>query len=360
MDSTRGVLTHVESGRDVENSPPGSGAPADAIPAAAATDTAADTAASPAAGEILTKADLERLGRQRPATLPSFLAEAGFVASIVGSMCMAEFVISGFNIILPSIIAALDLGESSATWPAGVPNLTIAAALMPCARLCDRFGGRPVFLAGHAWLLIWSIAAGFAKGHFVLTFCRAMQGLGAGAFLPAGLALLGQTYRPGPRKNQVFSLYGACACIGFFIGIGVGGLTAEYLDWRWWFWIGAMLVAVVVVGGYLTIPRHLGHGDKSVTMDWWGLLTIVPGICLVVFAFTDGAHAPKGWSTPYIYITLIIGVLFLATAVYLEGWVAKNPLIPAALFQPKGMKRLTLALFLVYGVFGLFLFYASF
>jgi MFS family permease len=194
MDSTKGVPTSPELRRDEESVPPSSGTPAGAAPASA-TDTTA-------AGEILTKADLERLGRQRPASLPSFLIEAGFVASIVGSMCMAEFVISGFNIILPSIVAALNIGESSATWPAGVPNLTIAAVLMPCARLCDRFGGRPVFLAGHAWLLVWSIAAGFAKGHFVLTFCRAMQGLGAGAFLPAGLALLGQTYRPDPGRTR--------------------------------------------------------------------------------------------------------------------------------------------------------------
>lgn len=312
------------------------------------------------AGEALAKPDLERLGRQRPETLSSLPIEVGFVAVVVMSMMMAEFVISGFNIILPNIIDALDVPESARTWPAGVPNLTIAALLMPCSRLCDRFGGRSVFLIGHAWLMIWSIVSGFSRDHVLLTVCRAMQGLGAGAFLPAGLALLGQTYRPGPRKNFVFALYGAFACIGFYFGILIGGVAAEFLDWRWWFWIGAILEFGVVCGGFITIPRHLGDGDKAVTMDWWGLCTILPGIVLVVFAFTDGSHAPNGWATPYIYVTLIIGVILLAAAVYLEGWVSSNPLVPADLFRPKGMKRLSAALFCCYGVFGLFLFYASF
>ena len=76
----------------------------------------------------------------------------------------------------------------------------------------------------------------------MLIVCRAMQGIGSAAFLPAGLAILSQTYRPGPRKNFVFAIYGAFACIGFYFGIFVGACaTAEYLDWRWYFWIGAIV-----------------------------------------------------------------------------------------------------------------------
>ena len=119
--------------------------------------------------------DLEVLGRQRPPTLSTALAEYGFVFTIVFSMCMAEYYISGFNIILPAITESLHIPESARTWPAAVTNLTTGCLLLPCARFCDQYGGKMVFLAGHTWLLIWSLVCGFSQNSTMLTVCRAMQ-----------------------------------------------------------------------------------------------------------------------------------------------------------------------------------------
>ncbi|KAG5979814.1 hypothetical protein E4U55_004732 [Claviceps digitariae] len=309
-----------------------------------------DAAVSP---KFLDKATIERLGRQRPDSLPNWVSESFFVFTIVMSMMMSEFFIGGFNIVLPPIADALNMPASSRTWPAGVTNLTTAALLQPFARLCDLYGGRAVFLCGHVWLLIWSLISGFSRNTTMLIACRAMQGIGSAAFLPAGLAILSQMYRPGPRKNFVFAIYGAFACIGFYFGIFVGALTTEYLDWRWYFWVGAIVGLVIAISGCISIPRNLGDVNPEAKMDWLGVVTIVPGLVLVVFAFTDGGHAPDGWRTPYIYVSLILGVLFLAAAVYVQGWVSSQPLLPPDLFKAKYMKRLMAALFLSYGVFGL-------
>jgi uncharacterized membrane protein HdeD (DUF308 family) len=94
-------------------------------------------------------------------------------------------------------------------------------------------------------------------------------------------------------------------------------------------------------------------------MDWLGAATIVPGLLLVVFAITESSHSPSGWSTPYIYTTLLIGLIFLCGACYVEGWKAESPLLPFDLFKVKGMRPLIASLFLTYGVFGIYLFYAS-
>ena len=98
----------------------------------------------------------------------------------------------------------------------------------------------------------------------------------------------------------------------------------------------------------------------SKSMDWWGLVTVVPGLVLFVFALTDSATAPKGFATPYVLVTFIAGLALLAAAVWVEGWVAVDPLLPPDLFHVKGMKLLCAALFLSYGVFGIFLFYSTF
>ncbi|OAA54667.1 membrane transporter [Cordyceps fumosorosea ARSEF 2679] len=308
----------------------------------------------------LTDVEIERLGRARPACFATWWAEIAFVITVVSSMVMSEYWISGFNIILPPVSRDLGMADAERTWPASVVNLTTASLLLVFARLADMHGGRTVFLAGHAWMCAWCIIAGFSKNGTMLIVCRAMQGVGAAAFVPAGLALLGQTYRPGPRKNLVFAVWGALACVGFYVGIFMGAVTAQFLTWRWFFWIGAMLVACIVAAGFLSIPRDLHALDPTIKMDWLGAATIVPGLTLVVFALTDGGQAPQGWKTPYIYVLLVVGLLFLAAAVYVQGWVSAQPLLPADLFRPKYMKRLCVVLFCAYGTFGLFLFYISF
>lgn len=222
------------------------------------------------------------------------------------------------------------------------------------------YGGYPVFMFGLAWFTLWSLIAGFSVNELMLDFCRALQGLGPAAFLPSGIMLMGRIYRPGPRKNLVFSVYGACAPVGFFGGIFVAGLSGQYLTWGWYFWIGSILLGLVTVVAFLTVPSDVEESrGNGINMDWWGVATIVPGLILVIFAITDSAHAPQGWRTPYVYITLIFGVLFLGAAFYVEGWVATLPLLPFDLFKVPQMKPLLIALFFSYGVFGMYLLYAS-
>ena len=93
--------------------------------------------------------------------------------------------------------------------------MAVAAFLLVFGRLGDMYGGYPLYVGGLVWLALWSLICGFSKNAIMLDICRALQGLGPAAFLPSSMMLIGSIYRPGPRKNLVFSIYGACAPIGF-------------------------------------------------------------------------------------------------------------------------------------------------
>ena len=180
-----------------------------------------------------------------------------------------------------------------------------------------------VYVGGVIWLTVWSIIAGFSRNELMMDFCRALQGLGPAAYLPSGMMLLGTVYRPGPRKNLVFGIYGACAPLGFFVGIFFAGVAAQFLSWSAYFWIGAGLSFSTAIVAYFSIPSdYQERKNLRVKMDWLGTILISSGLILVVFAITDSAHAPRGWATPYIYTLSIIGVLLLCIAIYVEGWVA--------------------------------------
>ncbi|KAJ4129291.1 hypothetical protein NW768_007827 [Fusarium equiseti] len=282
---------------------------------------------------LIDQKELDRLGRQRPSCFPSLWSELGFIFAVVGSMMVSEYFVSGFNIILPSLANSLEIPDSVRTWPAAVINLTTAVLLLPFARLSEIHGGRFIFLGGHAWLIVWGIVGGFSRNPTMLIAVRAMQGLGPSAFLPSSVAIMSRIYRPGPRKNLVFSMFGAFSCIGFYSGIFFGALSAQILGWKWYFFIGAFFCGTIFITGVLTIPKSHGDPTPGLKMDWLGTATVIPGLSLVVFALTDGGNAPQGWRTPYVYVTLIIGILCLALFVYIEGWRASQHLMPAEVFK---------------------------
>lgn len=306
------------------------------------------------------QARIERLGRERPERLDSLWTEIGFCFSVVMSQLLTEYFVSGFTVLIPIVVEELNIPSVSTTWPASAFSLVVSSFLLPFGRLADIYGGFPVYLAGCAWTCVWSLVAGFAQNELMLDFCRALQGLGPAAYLPASLTLLGSMYRPGPRKNLVFSIYGAMAPLGFYIGIFFAGVSGQYAGWRWYFWIGAILTAMTAAIAYWTIPSdHTERKGNGVKMDWLGSITTSCGLILVVFAITDASHAPNGWSTPYVPVTLILGAMFLGAAFCVEGWVAEQPLLPFKVFKIKYMRPFILGLLFAYGTLGIYILYAT-
>ncbi|KAL4805355.1 major facilitator superfamily domain-containing protein [Aspergillus unguis] len=302
---------------------------------------------------------LERLGRERPPSFSGAWSEVAFCFSIVMSQILAEYYISGSNVLLPTLIEELDFPPESAIWPSTSLSLAVTSTLLIFGRLTDMFGGYAIYIAGVGWLTISSILCGISQSWLMLVIFRALQGLGLAAFLPSGVMILGKTYRPGPRKNFVFSLYGACAALGFFVGIFFSGLCSQYLSWRWYFFIGAILSAITTLSSVFYVPRDYKETRaNSASMDWAGAALSISGTVLFVFAIAHSSYAPEQWRTPYIPVCLILGVLLIAGFTYVEGWVIKNPLLPGDIFHVKYMTPLVISLLFLYGSLGVYLLYA--
>ncbi|KAK2605931.1 hypothetical protein QQS21_003657 [Conoideocrella luteorostrata] len=307
------------------------------------------------------QARIERLGRERPKAFTTIWSEICFVFSITMSQFLTEYFVSGFTVILPILIREVDIPQASSVWPATAFSLVIASTLLVFGRLGDMWGGYLVFLWGLAWLLIWSIIAGFSINPLMLDFCRAFQGLGAAAFLPTGVMLMGSLYRPGPRKNLVFAIYGTSAVVGFFGGIVIAGVVGQFMRWGFYFWIGGILTALTLIASIFSIPysRPGNEGTSNLKMDYLGAFTIICGLTLTIFAITQSAHAPSGWQTPYIPVCFSFGILSLFSAVYIEKCVASYPLLPSTFFATPSMTPLLCALLLLYGTWGIFSVYGT-
>ncbi|KAJ5318708.1 hypothetical protein N7476_005128 [Penicillium atrosanguineum] len=302
--------------------------------------------------------DLDKLGKERPHAFSGLWPELAFCFSIVMSQILAEFYISGSNVLLLTLVKELDVPAASTIWLTAAISLAITSTLLIFGRLIDMYGGYVIYNAGAIWLIISSILCGVSQTWLMLVVCRALQGLALGALLPSGMMILGSAYRPGPRKNLVFSIYGACATLGFFAGFFVAGICGQYLTWRWYFFIGTILSVMMASSSLFYIPRDYAEKrELGIRMDWCGFCLSISGATLFVFAIADSSYAPQGWRTPYILVLFTIGVILLGVMTYLEVWVVKNPLLPGDIFRVKFMTPLILALFCLYGSLGIFLLY---
>ncbi|CAG8976822.1 hypothetical protein HYALB_00009086 [Hymenoscyphus albidus] len=260
--------------------------------------------------------------------------EFGFVAVI----CMAQFMTQSG---LAQVIAPLHLIGASfdaqvpgqLSWFPAAYSLTVGTFILPAGRLGDLYGHKRLVVTGFLWWALWSLIGGLSmySGPTLLVFCRAMQGIGPALCLPNAVAILGRTYRPGVRKQMMFSAFGATAPTGFIVGAVFASLLAKYANWQWGFYINAivcLLLAILSIFLIPTTPPPRLNPSESVwnLTDALGGITGVSGLVLVNVAWNQAPLV--GWSTPYTYVLLIIGIVVLGEFGYVELRVSKFPLVP--------------------------------
>lgn len=302
---------------------------------------------------------LTEVTSEAPSRFRSTTAEVAFCFSMALTQLLAEYLISGFSVILPTLMKQIQFSTSTASnfWPASILSLILCGTILTFARMSDMYGGYCVFMAAVFWLFLWTFIAGFSGGSIILLdICRAMQGLAIAAYTPSTFALFGSIYRAGPRRNIALGIYGACAPLGFFAGICISSALPDHL-WHWYFWIAAILAFVALAFAYVSIPAD--REDRlslNLSMDWAGAVTITSGLILVAYALASSSSNSASWSTPTVLVPFIGGLVLLLAAVYVEAAFAASPLLPLEFFTPQSVKPFVLACLFFYGCFGCWLF----
>jgi MFS family permease len=262
-------------------------------------------------------------------------------ALFITIVCMAQFMTqTNVGVCLSNIDT---LGASFGVTDSGILSwfiagysLTVGTFILIFGRCGDLFGYRRMFLSGFIWLAIWSLVAGFSvySNHILFILARVLQGIGAAMLLPNGLAILGATYPPGKKKAMIFALFGAVAPNSAVLGAVFSAIFSQLAWWPWTFWMQA-IVAVVCAGLGLLVVPSIHHDTSPDTSTWVNLFKAldapgafcgIGGLVLVNIAWNQAPVA--GWSTPYVYVLLIIGLLLIVGFFVVEFRFAEHPLIP--------------------------------
>jgi EmrB/QacA subfamily drug resistance transporter len=280
-------------------------------------------------------------------------ARRWWVLAVLGvAQLMVVLDVTIVNIALPSAQGDLGFTDGARQWVVTAYALPFGSLLLLGGRIADLFGRRRTLLVGLVGFAGASAVGGAADGFGMLVAARAAQGLFGALLAPAALSLLSTTFTDRRERARAFGIYGTIAGAGGALGLLLGGVLTEYLDWRWCLYVNLIFAGIALVAGAVL----LGHEpvDEHPVVDLPGTLTASAGLFALVYGFTRAQTHP--WSAPGTWGFLLAGVALLALFVFLQTRVA-HPLLPMRVLLDRNRAGSYLTVFVVgVGMFGIFLF----
>jgi len=256
------------------------------------------------------------------------------------------------SIALPSAQRALGVPDAERQWVITAYTLAFGGLLLLGGRVADSLGRRRAFIAGLAGFAIASALGGSAAGYSGLVAARALQGAFAALLAPTALSLLAVTFTEPRQRAKAFAVYGTIAGSGAALGLLLGGVLTQELDWRWCLYVNVPIALVAAAGGW----RVLGGAApaRRQEFDVPGAALATAGLTALVYACTEAAL--QGWGS-----RLVLS-LFAASAVLLGLFVVREarapaPLLPLSIVLDRNRGGAYLSVMLaIAGMFGAFLF----
>ena len=195
-----------------------------------------------------------------------------------------------------------------------VGYLVSLAVFIPASGwLGDRFGHKRILLIALAIFTTASALCAAATSLDQLVLFRVLQGAGGGLLTPVGMALLFRTFPPEERV-QVSRILMFATILGPALGPILGGLMIEHYSWRWIFYINLPVGVGALLFGILCLEDHRDRVDDP--FDLPGFVLAGAGFASAMYALSEGAS--RGWTSPRIVTTGLIGIALLVIFVFVE------------------------------------------
>jgi EmrB/QacA subfamily drug resistance transporter len=232
------------------------------------------------------------------------------------------------NVALPSIRDDLGFSPESLAWVVNAYLLTFGGFLLLGGRLGDLFGPRRLFLIGISLFTLASLACGLSTSQEMLVASRAVQGLGGAVVSAVALSLIMTLFTEPAERAKAMGIFGFVLSGGGTIGVLLGGVLTDALNWHWIFLVNIPVGIGVFALTLGVLPGIRGHATGRV--DIAGAVTVTGSLMLAVYAIVNGNDA--GWTSFQTLGLLTSAVALFALFLVIELRVA-SPLMPLGLFR---------------------------
>ncbi len=270
-------------------------------------------------------------GHVHPNVILAVLSLAGAVYAVLSSAVIPA---------LPTLQHDLHASETGVTWLLTGFLLSASVGTAIIGKLGDMYGKQRLLVWTLVTLSGGTLLAALSQSLVMLIVARVIQGVAGGIF-PLAFAIARDEF-PADRVAGSIGLMSAILGVGGGLGLVVGGLIDEHLNWHWLFWIPLPIMATAAVCAWRLIPESPIRSPGRV--NWTAAALMSVGLSAVLIGIAQATA--WGWTSTKTLVLLAFGLAVCCAWILVELR-SSNPLIDMTMMRVRGVWTANLAAFLV-------------
>ncbi|MBM7619912.1 EmrB/QacA subfamily drug resistance transporter [Bacillus tianshenii] len=210
------------------------------------------------------------------------------------------------NIALPSIMTELEVGPSTVQWLTTGFMLVNGILIPTTAFLIQKYSVRHLFIAAMGLFTIGTVLAGFAHVFPMLLTGRMLQASGSAILMPLLMNVMLVSF-PVEKRGAAMGVFGLIMMGAPAIGPTLSGWLIEHYDWRMLFHFVTPIAAVILLLGIFLLKDKKVR--PNIRLDMFSVILSSLGFGGLLYGFSSAGS--KGWDSPLVYGTIIVGVVAL-------------------------------------------------
>jgi len=253
---------------------------------------------------------------------------------VLGTIWIGVFLGALDSTIVATLAAPISTSFQSLSllsWLASAYLIANAACQPLSGRLTDIFSRRTGLVASNILFAAGTLICGLATSEWSMIAGRVIAGMGGGGLMAIS-TFVGSDLVPLRRRGLVQGL----GNVFYGSGAGLGGVFGGWVNDTWG-WRPAFLsqVPLIVISGILVyfvidIPPKQSSKSALARIDFLGAFTLVLTLVFLLLGLNSGGNIVP-WSSPLVLVSLPLSGIALAVFIYIELYLASEPVIPVRL-----------------------------
>ncbi|CAI6508792.1 ANL_collapsed_G0004750.mRNA.1.CDS.1 [Saccharomyces cerevisiae] len=206
----------------------------------------------------------------------------------------------------------------------------------------DALGRRNCLFFANGAFTIGCLACGFSKNIYMLSFMRALTGIGGGGLITLS-TIVNSDVIPSSKRGIFQAFQNLLLGFGAICGASFGGTIASSIGWRWCFLIQVPIsvISSILMNYYVPNQKEYNRQNSSIfqnpgkilrDIDVMGSILIITGLTLQLLYLSLGCSTSKlSWTSPSVLLLLVGSVIILLLFILHERKTSARAIIPMEL-----------------------------